>query len=99
MVAQKAKMETGKADADTAAAAAAEATFKLQARLQSRGGELARQRLMNRQLKSEHIEQMANLAAQQHQAASAFDDVHMRQLTGAPLDALLAITACTSTCS
>ena len=83
VVAQKDKMDTVKAEADTAAAATAEETSKLQARLQSMGGELARQRLINRQLKSQHIEQMANLAARQHQAASAFHDVHMRQLTGA----------------
>lgn len=62
---------------------------KLQASVKSLGHELARQRLVNRQLKGEHIEQCANLAAQQHEAQRIFDTGSLVSLLGAHMAELI----------
>lgn len=85
MAAQRARIhELETTSTDTAATSGAE-VHKLQATVKSLGHELARQRLVNRQLKGEHIEQCANLAAQQHETQRAFDVSGLASLLGAHL--------------
>ena len=78
VLAQKAKLEAARAEASIAA----EAHSKLQAQVTNLGGELARQRLINRQIKTEHMAQMAELAAQQHQSAGLLDQANTHQIAG-----------------
>lgn len=79
VVEQRSKLDAAQRDANTAA----EAHGKLQMQLSSLGSELAKQRSINRQLKTDHMAQMAELAATQNRNAGGLDHTQTQQVSSA----------------
>jgi hypothetical protein len=87
----QAKVRKQQEESTAASAASTEALTKLRSHAKRLEDELTRQRLINRQMKSEHLEQVTNLAAQQHQQSQPTDTAALQHLLGAMSTSLVSI--------